>query len=42
MNHSVQKNAFNSEPGIPLDKWVGTFRDRLPDGIGAKRQEEHK
>ena len=29
------------EAGIPLDKWFGTFRDGLPDGAGAKLQEEH-
>lgn len=30
------------EAGIPLDKWFGTFRDGLPDGVGAKLKEEHK
>jgi len=30
------------EAGIPLDKWFGTFRDGLPEGAGAKLQEEHQ
>jgi sterol desaturase/sphingolipid hydroxylase (fatty acid hydroxylase superfamily) len=30
------------ESTVPLDKWFGTFRDGLPEGAGAKLQEEHK
>ena len=30
------------ESTLPLDRWFGTFRDGLPEGIGAKLPEEHK
>ena len=30
------------ETTVPLDKWFGTFRDGLPEGVGSKLAGEHK
>ena len=42
--HYLHHRYFECNYGesvLPLDKWFGTYRDGLPEGVGAKLQEEH-
>lgn len=42
--HYLHHRYFECNYGesvLPLDKWFGTFRDGLPEGVGAKLNQEH-
>jgi sterol desaturase/sphingolipid hydroxylase (fatty acid hydroxylase superfamily) len=42
--HYLHHRYFECNYGealLPLDRWFGTYRDGLPDGVGSKLKEEH-